>query len=207
MICYIFGAGEMTPCNLHPKKEDLILAADGGLDYLTKIKLSPDLIIGDLDSVRTGILSEPCLSYPPEKDDTDMMLSINYGLSKGYKDFQIYGGLGGRLDHTIANIQLLAFLSSKDARGVLVGPDYRLTAITDESITISGREHDILSVLSLTDICNGVTLESLKYPLKDAVLTNTYPLGISNQFTKKPAKISVKKGTLAILWSVQPYDT
>ncbi len=136
-----------------------------------------------------------------------MMLAIKYGLDKGYRDFQIYGGLGGRLDHTIANIQLLAFLSSKNAHGTLIGSEYQITAITNESIDIKGQEHDTISVFSLSDTCCGVTLEHLKYPLKDAVLVNTCPIGISNQFTKNPARIDVKKGTLAILWPVHPYDS
>ncbi len=74
------------------------------------------------------------MTYPPEKDDTDMMLAIKLGLSRGYREFAIYGGLGGRLDHTIANIQALTYLAGEGASGILYGDSYALTVIKDSSL-------------------------------------------------------------------------
>lgn len=198
--CYIFGAGDITPCSIRPSNSDIVIAADGGYNYAKQYSISPDILIGDLDSADISVLPESCIRHPMEKDDTDMMLAIKYGLWKGYKDFQIYGGLGGRLDHTLANLQSLAYLAEHGTSGTLWGDGYNITAIKDTSLTMSGKEANMISVFSLSDISYGVTLEYLKYPLVNATVTNTFAIGTSNQFTTNPAKITVKKGTLAILW-------
>ena len=102
--CYIFGAGDFTPCTIDLTSKDLVIAADGGYDYLIRLGLRADVVLGDFDSVTSPDLWDDAicekLTYPPEKDDTDMMLAIKLGLSRGYREFAIYGGLGGRLDHT-----------------------------------------------------------------------------------------------------------
>ena len=118
-ICYIFGAGEMTDCNISLSPKDLVIAADGGFDYLKKLGLRADFVLGDFDSVLSYDLPSDSLRYPPEKDDTDMMLAVRLGLEKGYTEFAIYGGLGGRLDHTLANLQILTHLARNGAVGTL----------------------------------------------------------------------------------------
>ena len=121
--CYIFGAGDFTPCTIDLTSKDLVIAADGGYDYLIRLGLRADVVLGDFDSVTSPDLWDDAicekLTYPPEKDDTDMMLAIKLGLSRGYREFAIYGGLGGRLDHTIANIQSLTYLAGEGAAGIL----------------------------------------------------------------------------------------
>jgi thiamine pyrophosphokinase len=168
------------------------------------MNIIPHVVIGDMDSIGETPPPESCIIYPQEKDDTDMMLAVKYGLDKGYKDFQIYGGLGGRLDHTLANIQLLTYLSTNKstigAHGTLWGFDYKVTAITDEEIQISGQSSKKISIFSFDDTSHGVSLKNLKYELIDAELKSAYPIGVSNEFTEKPAYISVRKGTLIILW-------
>ena len=140
-ICYIFGAGEFVPCNITLTESDLVIAADGGYDHLLQIGLRADVVIGDFDSVTSSEIWEDKkkkkLTYPPEKDDTDMMLAIKLGLSRGFGQFNIYGGLGGRLDHTVANIQALSFLAEHSAQGILHHPDYELTVIKNSSFTVA----------------------------------------------------------------------
>ena len=105
-ICYIFGAGEQSSCDIRLSGSDLVIAADGGFDYLKKLGLRADIVLGDFDSLSDSQnLPEDFIRYPKEKDDTDMMIAIKEGLARGYRTFRIYGGLGGRLDHTIANLQ------------------------------------------------------------------------------------------------------
>ena len=106
-VCYIFGAGDRCkrPISLH--SDDLVIAADGGFDYLEEIGLRADIVLGDFDSVISYDLPSDAMRYPRDKDDTDMFIAAKLGLEKGYTEFIIYGGLGGRLDHTLANIQLL----------------------------------------------------------------------------------------------------
>ena len=136
--CYIFGAGDFTPCTIDLTSKDLVIAADGGYDYLIRLGLRADVVLGDFDSVTSPDLWDDAicekLTYPPEKDDTDMMLAIKLGLSRGYREFAIYGGLGGRLDHTIANIQILIYLSRRGCRGYLIGDNYLMTAVTDGAV-------------------------------------------------------------------------
>ena len=204
-ICYIFGAGEFVPCNITLTESDLVIAADGGYDHLLQIGLRADVVIGDFDSVTSSEIWEDTvcekLTYPPEKDDTDMMLAIKLGLSRGFGQFNIYGGLGGRLDHTVANIQALSFLAEHSAQGILHHPDYELTVIKNSSFTVAKDKTGCISVFSLSDTSENVTIKGLEYELEGATLTNSFPLGVSNAATGKKGIISVERGTLLITWN------
>lgn len=204
-ICYIFGAGEFVPCNITLTESDLVIAADGGYDHLLQIGLRTDVVIGDFDSVTSSEIWEDTvcekLTYPPEKDDTDMMLAIKLGLSRGFGQFNIYGGLGGRLDHTVANIQALSFLAEHSAQGILHHPDYELTVIKNSSFTVAKDKTGYISVFSLSDTSENVTIKGLEYELEGATLTNSFPLGVSNAATGKKGIISVERGTLLITWN------
>ena len=207
-VCYIFGAGEFSPCEITLSDEDLVIAADGGYDHLIHIGLRADIVLGDFDSVTSNEVWEDTIceryTYPPEKDDTDMILALRLGLSKGYKTFAIYGGLGGRLDHTIANIQALSFLASEGANAILYHKDYELTVIQNSSYTIPKDITGYVSVFSLSDKSENVTIRGLKYEITGTTLTNTFPLGVSNEAIGKKGIISVEKGTLLIFWSRNP---
>ena len=129
------------------------------------------------------------------------MLAVRHGLEKGFREFVIYGGLDGqRLDHTIANYQTLHFLTQNDARGYLVGKDYIVTAIRNDSIRFSETAEGILSLFCLGADAHGVCIQGLQYPLENGVLTSGFPLGVSNHFTGKPVEISVADGSLLIMW-------
>lgn len=204
-ICYIFGAGERTLCDIDLTPEDLVIAADGGFDYLESIGLRADYVLGDFDSVESYDLPSDCIRYPREKDDTDLMLAARLGLEKGYTEFRIYGGLGGRLDHTLGNIQILTYLSRNNAGGTLVGKDYSLRVVSDSSISFGkdlpeNETGTICSIFSLSDVSVNVTIQGFQYEVEGITLTNSFPLGISNEFTGRKAYVSVQKGTLAVLW-------
>ncbi len=207
-ICYIFGAGEQSSCNIRLSAGDLVIAADGGFDYLKEIGLRADIVLGDFDSVMNHQdLPGDFLRYPKEKDDTDMMIALKEGLARGYKIFRIYGGLGGRLDHTLANIQALTFLSGNHARGTLYSDNYAISVVTDGTISFGKDIPDnvpgnICSVFSLSDISVGVTIQGMKYELDGVTLTNGFPLGVSNEFTGRKSFIHVEKGTLAVYWGI-----
>ncbi len=199
-ICYIVGAGEMSDSAeypLAPKQGDLLIAADGGVDTLLQKGLTPDIVIGDFDSLGYYPKDFDPIILPCEKDDTDMLSALKQGLAKGYETFYLYGGMGGREDHTVANIQLLYYLASLGKRGVLIGRQNILTAIKNAGISISGKGY--LSVFSAGEEAKGVTLRGCKYNLEDAALTNLYPIGVSNEFTTQPAYLSVKEGMLLIV--------
>lgn len=203
-VCYIFGAGEFSPCPITLEEEDLVIAADGGYDHLIRIGLRADVALGDFDSVTSNEIWEDTIcekmTYPPEKDDTDMMLAIRLGLSRGFERFMIYGGLGGRLDHTIANIQALSFLADNHAQGILYHEEYALTVIKNDSFTIAKDVSGCVSVFSLSNTSENVTIKGLQYEIEGGVLTNSFPLGVSNATVGKKGIISVENGTLLILW-------
>ena len=110
--CFIIGAGPFYGLPVAPGPEDVVLAADGGYRHCQTAGITPDLLLGDFDSLGSQRPDNiPTHTFPVEKDDTDTMLAIRYGLEQGYQTFHLYGGTGGRMDHTLANLQALGFLA------------------------------------------------------------------------------------------------
>jgi len=198
--CYIAGAGEFID-RTAPQQDDFIIAADAGYMELKTRGIIPDLVIGDFDSLGSAPQHPNVILCPEEKDDTDMMLAVKQGLARGFKTFIINGGLGGRLDHTLANIQILVNIAKRGARGVILGRDICVTAIANGAARFSSDASGYISVFSANEISEGVTLTGLKYPLDGATLTCDYPLGVSNEFTGKPATVEVRAGVLIITWA------
>lgn len=196
---YIFGAGEHFGTPPRFEKDDFILAADGGFEYLTRNSVKPTMTIGDFDSLGEAPNGDNVITLPVEKDDTDTGAAIKLGLERGYKVFHIYGGTGGRLDHTIANIQHLAFIANNGAKGYLYGDGITITAIKNDRITFPKGLSGTVSVFSFTEKCTGVTERGLKYKLTDAELDSLWPLGVSNSFTGEEAEIAVREGILIVI--------
>ena len=197
--CVIFGGASFDKLIFPLDDRDYVIAADSGLAHLEKLGRKPNAIIGDFDSL--GFIPDDAEVFPVEKDDTDMLLAIRHGLTKGYKNFVLYGGLdGNRLDHTLANLQALAFLRQQGARGYLAGKDYLATVIQEETAVFSPAAIGILSVFAMGVDATGVTLTGLKYSLEKGRLTADFPLGVSNHFLGKESRISVENGKLLLLW-------
>ncbi len=197
--CVIFCAGGFDALAKPIESTDYIIAADGGLTHTKALGLTPHAILGDFDSL--GYAPEGANVFPVEKDDTDAMLAIRHGLSLGYKDFLLYGCLEGkRLDHTVANFQSLQYLADHGASGYLVGNDYIVTVAKNETLAFPAGAEGILSAFCLGSDARGVTLTGLKYPLLDGTLTSGFPLGVSNHFLGVEAEVTVKDGSLLILW-------
>ncbi len=199
-ICHICGAGEARLDDLTLRQGDLLIAADGGLDHLRHAGLVPHVFIGDMDSVLTSEQAITTIRLPVRKDDTDMAAAVAYGEKQGYTLFHLYGATGGRSDHTYANYQLLAGMSLRGVRGVILDGAARVTAITDGALVLPDAAEGTVSVFAVGGRATGVSLQGLSYPLCDAVLTPFVPLGVSNEVASHPAVITVKKGTLLIMW-------
>lgn len=200
-ICYVVGAGEFCPRGLTPGPGDLVIAADGGFAALEGLGRSPDLVVGDFDSLGHRPDHPHVVALPVEKDDTDMHSAIRLGWERGYRAFRLYGGTGGRIDHTLANIQSLAWLASQGDRGWLVGPDWTATVLSDGgALTLEAGRRGTVSVFCLGDRAEGVDIQGLKYGLSDGVLTADYPLGVSNSFLGGESRVSVRRGKLLVLW-------
>ncbi len=203
-VCYIICA---LPQNhsFSPKPGDLVIAADGGYAHMGGIK--PDLVVGDFDSLGYVPEGEKVVRHPAEKDDTDTMLAARIGIKRGYRTFVLLGGVGGRLDHTLANIQTLAFLRENGARAALIGDGETITLIQNEALRFRAGLSGIISVFSYGAVAYGVYERGLAYALTDATLTDTNPLGVSNAFTGEPAEVRVRDGRLVVLFAGLPEDS
>lgn len=112
--CYIFGAGDLYTEHVDIRPGSLVIAADGGLYYTKKLGIEPDVFLGDFDSADRKDAGSNCVVFPSRKDYTDMFLAVEYGVERGYNHFELYGALGGkRIDHTLANLQMLSFYAKK----------------------------------------------------------------------------------------------
>ena len=206
-VCFIIGAGQVDP-NLHlaPQEGDLLIAADAGWQTAQHMGLTPHLVIGDFDTLPAPTDHPNTIVLPCEKDVTDMRAAVDLGLERGYRRFALYGGTGGRLAHTLANLQLLDHLSRLGCRGFLVGDGTISTAITNGSLDFPAGMSGYLSVFCNSGTARGITLSGLKYPLTDGQLTSSDPLGVSNEFTSSPAHVAVADGTLLVLWQGDDVD-
>lgn len=206
-ICWIVGAGDFTPRDFLPSVDDLVIAADGGYQALESIGVAPRLLMGDMDSLAgkppQGVQT---LRYPVDKDDTDMGLAAREGYGRGYRELRLYGGCGGRMDHTLANIQLICRYSRMGCRARMVGRELDIYAVTNGTLMLPARPKDTLvSVFCLTTAATGVTLRGLRYPLDGATLSCDFALGVSNRHTGgEPASVSVESGTLYVIQYLQP---
>ncbi len=199
--CFIVGAGSFDGMSVKPRPGDLVIAADGGYTYLTDLGLDPDVLMGDFDSLeRVPEEHRNLFRHSPIKDDTDMALAAAYGQEQGCTRFFLYGGLGGRLDHTLANIQLLTGLSKAGMEAYLIGERVILTVLTAGKICFPERAEGMISVFALGDRAEHIWEKGLKYRLSDAVLTNDRTLGVSNEFLGQESSIEVGIGSILILW-------
>ncbi len=181
-----------------PREDDLVLCADGGWELARRAGVKPELVIGDFDSSREPG-DEATRRVPVEKDDTDTMLCLKEGLARGCEDFAIVGGFGGRVDHTLANLQALRYAAERHARAVLCDGLRWATVVKDGAIRVPrdvlGTEDGVkLSVFALSDSCRGVSIRGAQYPLEDGSLSPAFPLGVSNAFAADFAEIEVREG-------------
>lgn len=197
--CCIFGAAEFDRLLEPIQKEDIVIAADGGLRHTERLGLNPQVVLGDFDSL--GYEPKGANVFPVEKDDTDSMLAVRRGLSLGCSRFLLYGSLDGpRLDHTVANFQTLQFLADRGAFGYLIGKDYLVTAVKNGGLQFPASARGIVSVFCWGRDAGGVSIRGLQYPLENGSLTAGFPLGVSNHFTGNAGEILVEDGSLLVLW-------
>lgn len=209
--CIIIGAGDLTVGRLARKEGDFLIAVDGGLSYCRILEEEPDLLIGDFDSVSEEEaravetlekdFPEKVIRLKPEKNDTDMLFALKHGLEQGFREFLIYGGTGGRLEHTFANIQCLLYLKKQGAVGYLMDGNGMILVLKDEAVRFQADLEGYLSLFSLGERAEGVNIRGMKYPLEDYLMTNDFPIGISNEFIGQAAEISVKSGELVCMVS------
>ena len=175
-----------------------MIAADGGYRHAQSLGLTPNCVLGDFDSL--GFVPEGAQVFPVEKDDTDAMLAVRHGLSLGFGEFVIYGGLDGdRVDHTVANLQTLLFVKAHGGHGCLVGKTQIATVIQNDTLDLPDPKGTV-SVFAMGGDAKGVSIRGLQYELESGSLSPSFPLGVSNHGRGVPARISVEDGTLLVIY-------
>ena len=197
-ICYIVGAGDFTT-PFSPKENDLVIAADGGYDHLKKYGIRCNVLLGDLDSINATPDNIETQKFPVRKDETDSYLAYREGVKRGYDTFYIYGGTGGREDHTFANYCLLLYIKEHNGNGFLFSERSRVSVIKNEAITLIGKPGNHLSLFPFGKEAHGVSVKGAEYECDSISLYPNFPLTVSNIFTSSPAYIEVKNGALLIM--------
>lgn len=201
--CVIIGAGELhdlADIRRRIRPDDTVICADGGYTYAKQMGVQPALLLGDFDSLQGELPQDvEIVRVPSEKDDSDTMLAIRVALEKQFTEILLLGMLGGRLDHTLANIQALLYIARHGAKGFIESEEYTITVIENDEMVLPCHEGKMFSLFSLGNECLGVDIEHAKYLLKDASLTNDNPIGLSNQFLDEPVTVRVQEGALVVL--------
>ena len=180
------------------KDADYIICADSGYDHAKKFGINPDIIIGDMDSVKADLEDNKAIVYPAKKDFTDSELALFHAIEKGAKKIRMFGMIGTRMDHSYANLSLL--LNCKDVDAVIIDGNNTIRMVFDQ-LALSGKIGDTVSILPFAGDVQGVTTSGLEYPLKDSTLKIGTSLGVSNKMTQAQCCITVKKGTALVIRS------
>ena len=199
MKCIIVGAGNFKENEIITEKNDLIIAVDGGYNYCKLLNLEVDILIGDMDSLE--IIPDNIIKhiYNKEKDETDTYLAVHYGIDQGYTDFILYGCLGGRIEHTIANIQIIADLCKKGIKIKIVDENTNIYMINkNEVIEIEGLKKKYISIFSYSGKST-ISLKGFKYNVASKDITNDYPLGIDNETIGTNGNIYVHNGLVLVI--------
>ena len=197
-LCAIISGGQSDDL-AGIRDADFIIACDRGYAYAKEAGIRPDLLVGDFDSYKgERDKSVPVLDLPVEKDDTDTMAAVRWAVSEGFSELRLYCALGGRLDHLMGNVQALGFACERGVKASLLGRDAQIFLLKNDAVTIPPLPGYSLSVLALTDRVEHVCISRVKYPLQDALVTNTFPIGISNEW-EGTANISCGNGILLVI--------
>lgn len=200
-LCWIYCGAPERNFNIFPPEDAYIIAADSGYYVLKEMGIMPNLVVGDFDSY-TSELPDNCeiIKAAVEKDDTDTILAVKIALSKGYKDIVIASSIGGRLDHTYANIQTLAYISEHGGQGSLLGEDDVVHFLNAGEYVFNIADNMYFSIFSYSATAI-VTTNGTKYNLSKYCLTNSFPLGVSNEIVEKKCKLKVEKGQILVIFS------
>ncbi len=200
MKALIFSGGEFSslPEYINVNEYELIIAADSGYLSAQNAGVTPNIFIGDFDSVpESEVCSPEIIRLYPVKDMTDTQEAIDVAIARGAKEITILGALGGRIDHTLANLHLLKYARDKGVAAEITDVDSYI-CLVEKSLTIARHEGFCLSLIPLTD-CTGVSISGVYYPLDNAQMPVGIPYGISNEFTEDTAQITVEAGELLLM--------
>ena len=197
----IFCAGRMEDYGFYQKQpfwadKPLVVCADGGYRHARAMGLVPDVLLGDFDSLGGALpAGVETVRYPREKDFTDSQIAVSYCLERGIKKLILLGAVGSRMDHSLANLSLLAYIAEYGGEGLVLDECNEVRLVRD-SLTLPKREGYSVSFLPLTAEVRGVTLTGFVYPLQNATLRLGTNLAVSNEFADETATVTISEGVL-----------
>ena len=181
-----------------------VIAVDGGFAHLAAIGRSPDLVLGDFDSLGYVPDDVEAIQYPSHKDKSDLEIAFDYAEENAYCQALVYGATGGRLDHTMANLQMATGFAERGMRVTFIAPDCAIRIVVGpERFELPRINRGRVSVFAACDKAYGVSEEGLEYPLDDVELTNRMTWGLSNELIGLPAAVSVEKGALYVFYPLE----
>ncbi len=201
MKCVIIAGGPMEGCI---ESYDLLICADGGIRHADRLGIFPHYIIGDMDSSHPELLriyqekGSKLIRFPKDKDQVDTELALQLAIDHKAKEILIYGGLGDRLDHTLANIHLLSAPASKGIKAFLLDQKHRISLVTPDSVSRVSGKGKIFSLLPLSGRAEGVNVRGSFWELENAVFETNKPYGVSNKVASDFAEITVREGILIL---------
>lgn len=203
--CALVGASDFNAEDFKARYDaglfEFVIAVDAGFAHLEALGVVPDMAVGDFDSLGYVPKCRRVSRHPVKKDKSDMELALEKAVAWDYDELIIYGALGGRLDHTIANLQLFATFSERELYVTAVGDTFALRLLTGPDVLeLPDLDAGIVSVLAANDRVRGVIERGLEYSLNDEDLTNRTSRGLSNELTGEPARIAVEEGTLYVFY-------
>lgn len=213
--CIMMCSGEFSPIEIRKEPGDWVIAVDGGLRYLMQCGIEPDFLLGDFDSLDEtyapivakyrAMGEEHFRQLPVVKDDTDTMAAARLGIEKGFREFLIYGATGGRLDHTMANIQTMVWIHRSGGQAWMIDRDIRMTVIGPGVFRIPEGFAGTVSLFALDRCLENVTIKGMKYEVENAAVPNDYPVGCSNETMPRTggeeAFYSIGNGTGLLIFS------
>ena len=199
--CLIISGGQFSPFSV-PEGGAFVIACDRGYDYARRCGITPDLVVSDFDSSQTAVeAGVPVRRLPTEKDDTDTMSALRFALEHGFREIHLVCALGGRLDHTLANLQTAADCALRGERLWLCDALNRCTVLAPGAYAFDRMPGRYLSLFACSERVAGLTLTGTLWSLLDADLTSRYPLGVSNEWTDDTAALSFREGLLTLVFS------
>ena len=198
MRAVILSGGDIyDAAAVNVENDDFVICADKGARHLKSLGIEPDVFLGDFDSFKGGLENAERIEFPPEKDKTDTCLAVDFAISRGCDEILILGALGGRADHSLANIFLLKYMLDRNVRGELYDGKNRVF-LTCKSFEVY-EKGVYVSLFPLFSDIEGLTLEGMKYPLNNYTLPAGSSLCISNEVYGDSARVSFISGYLLVM--------
>lgn len=196
--CYIVCGGPEGCKSVEIKKDSFVICADSGYERAMEAGIKPDMLVGDFDSIASEIPKDiEIYKTPCEKDDTDTSTAIKIAIRRGFDDITLLSACGGRLDHTFANIQMMNYIRKQGGKACMLGDEVKAYLLCSRSIELKNSD-SYISLFAISDTCE-VSAKGVKYPLDHYMLTNAFPLGVSNEFAEDTCRIRAHRGVLLVM--------